>query len=92
MILEGVDSIEKTADLVGNDFVIPSDQLIQPAEGSYYPFQIIGLDVYSEENEYIGKLTEIYVNPNQSLYEIKKGKKEVLVPATREFIRKIWGK
>lgn len=60
-----------------------------PGEGTYYPFQILGFDVWSEENELIGKLTEIYLNPNQSLYEIKSGKKEYLVPATKNFIKKI---
>ncbi len=87
--LEGVESIEDTAELVGKEFVIGSDQLIQPGDGAYYPFQIIGLDVFNEENQYLGKLTEIYINPNQSIYEIKSGKKEYFVPATKNFIKKI---
>ena len=87
--LEGVESIEDTAELIGKEFVIGSDQLIQPGDGAYYPFQIIGLDVFNEENKYLGKLTEIYINPNQSLYEIKSEKKEFFVPATKNFIKKI---
>jgi ribosomal 30S subunit maturation factor RimM len=34
-------------------------------------------------------LSEIYINPNQSLYEVKAGKKEYLIPANKTFIKKI---
>lgn len=87
--LERIESIEDTAGLLGKEFIISADQLIQPGEDSYYPFQIIGLDVFTEENQHIGILSEIYMNPNQSIYEIKSGKKEHLIPATKNFIKKI---
>lgn len=87
--LEGVETKEDTAELIGKEFVIGPDQLIQPGEGAYYPFQIIGLDVFDEEDQFLGKLTDVYLNPNQSIYEIKSGKKEYFVPATRNFIKNI---
>jgi 16S rRNA processing protein RimM len=87
--LEGVESKENTAELIGKEFVIGYDQLIQPGDGAYYPFQIIGLDVFDEEDQFLGKLTDVYINPNQSIYEIKSGKKEYFIPATRNFIKKI---
>jgi 16S rRNA processing protein RimM len=87
--LDGVESIEDTADLIGKEFVIGSEQLIQPGEGAYYPFQIIGLEVFDEQNQYLGKVTDVYINPSQSIYEIKSGKREYFVPATKNFIKKI---
>jgi len=87
--LEGIETIESVDELLGKEFVINSDQLIQPTGDAYYPFQIMGLDVYTEDDQYLGKLTEVYINPNQSIYEIKSESKEYLVPATKTFIKKI---
>ena len=87
--LDQIQSIEETKELIGETFVIPFEQLAPPEEGAYYPFQLIGLNVFTEENEPIGQITEIYTFANQSIYEIQKGKKEYLIPATKNFVKKI---
>ncbi len=87
--LDHIQSVEETKELIGETFVIPFEELAPPEEGAFYPFQLIGCDVFTEENEHIGQIIEIYSFPHQSLYEIKKGKKEYLIPATKTFIKKI---
>ena len=87
--LDQIQSIEETRELIGETFVIPFEQLAPANEGDYYPFQLIGLDVFTEENELIGQLREIYSSKHQSIYEIRNGKKEYLIPATQNFIKKI---
>jgi 16S rRNA processing protein RimM len=87
--LKGINSVEETANLVGGEFVIPYEEITPLEKGSYYPFQLIGWDVFTEENQFVGKITEIYPVHDQVLYEIKKEKKEYLVPGNKEFIKKI---
>ncbi|HXN06742.1 MAG TPA: ribosome maturation factor RimM [Nitrospiria bacterium] len=87
--LEGIATVDVAEALAGKEFIIPIDELAPLEKGVYYPFQLIGFNAYTEEGKFIGVLTEIYPGGAHDLYEIREGKKEFLVPGTREFIREI---
>ena len=87
--LKGVESLEASRALIGGEFVIPIEEIAPLEKGVYYPFQLIGLSVFTEAGKPVGILSEIYPGGNHDLYEVRNGKKEFLIPATREFVLEI---
>ena len=58
--LKGIDTLEQ-AQLLKNSLVIMERNSLKPlSEGQYYIVDLIGLDVYTDENVFIGKLEDIY--------------------------------
>ena len=59
-------------------------------EGRFYHHEIIGLTVLDENRNTIGKVTEILVTGANDVYVVmNEAGDEVLVPAVKEFIKKI---
>ena len=59
-------------------------------DGSYYHFQVIDMDVLSEEGQPMGKVAEILTTGSNDVYVIKApGSKDVLVPAIADVVLKI---
>ncbi|SHI81045.1 16S rRNA processing protein RimM [Geosporobacter subterraneus DSM 17957] len=61
-------------------------------EDTYYIVDLIGLEVYTHENEYIGVLKDVIQAAGNDIYEItyhKNPKKTVLIPAVGEFIKEV---
>ena len=57
---------------------------------TYYIADIIGLDVYTIKDEYIGRVKDIIQTGSNDVYVIKgEGGREIMIPAVEEFILKI---
>ena len=87
--LKGYNSISEAERLKGFEIGIPEEQLWPLAGGEYYYFQIIGLDVYTEEGLYLGEVMDIFPTGSNDVYTVKKGRKEYLIPAIKEVIKEI---
>ncbi len=81
LVLEGTTSIEAAKNWVGCDVCVDRASLTQPEEGSYYWFQVIGLDVFTLDNRCLGRVEAVFPTGSNDVYVVKDGKKEVLVPA-----------
>jgi 16S rRNA processing protein RimM len=57
--------------------------------GEFFYDQIIGLSVYTEDGEKIGKITDILNTGSNDVYIVEKNKKEHLIPAIKDVIRDI---
>lgn len=57
--------------------------------GEFFYAQIIGLSVYTEDGEAIGKITDILKTGSNDVYIVEKNKKEYLIPAIKDVIREI---
>ena len=57
-------------------------------DGSFYIDDLIGLKAYSN-GEYIGDLVEVLSVYSNDVYVIKNDEKEFMIPAVKEFIKKI---
>ncbi len=65
------------------------DLRVLPAD-TYYVFDMIGLDVYSEEGEFLGKLKDISSTGSNDVYEVgKEGAKSFFIPALKSVVRQI---
>ncbi|NLG86529.1 MAG: 16S rRNA processing protein RimM [Firmicutes bacterium] len=88
--LEGITSPETVKAYRGWELAITKDQVVPLPEGHYYYFQLVGLDVYSETGEYLGILKEVLPLPANDVYVVQTADKvEILLPATREVVRRI---
>lgn len=82
-------SIEEAQALKGFFICVKKEELYPLPEGSYYIFELIGLNVFSQEGELLGILQDVYTQSAQHLYVVKNGEKEILIPAVKEYISEI---
>jgi 16S rRNA processing protein RimM len=86
--LEGIPDVESAQPLVGCKVFLPEDMLGKLPEGEYYWRDIIGLDVYTEDDKYIGKIESVFPTGSNDVY-VCKGEREILLPAIGDVIRNI---
>ena len=58
--LEGIPDVESAQALVGCKVFLPKGMQEKLPEGEYYWRDIIGLDVYNEDDKYIGKIESVF--------------------------------
>ena len=87
---EGIENPEQ-ADLLRNSYLIVDRETEEPLEaGRYYIVDMIGLDVFTDDNEYLGKLGDIYNTGSNDIYVVKNELgKQVLLPAIEDVIKNI---
>lgn len=68
---------------------IPKDQLIDLPEDTFFIFEIIGMDVYTDEGFYLGKVKDVTQTGSNDLYTVKGESKEYLIPAVKNIVREI---
>ncbi len=83
-----VSTREDVKKIQGRELLIREEQSPPLPEGVYYHYQIIGLDVFTEEGECIGRITNIIETGSNDVYVVE-GEKEILIPAIDEVIKEI---
>lgn len=86
--LSGVDTPEVAGTLVGHEIAIPRAEAPPPPEGTFYHYDILGLEVVAGERT-LGVVREILETPAHDVYVIGGAAGEWLLPATRVHIRRI---
>lgn len=79
--LEGIASIEAAKEWIGYDLCIDKAALPALEGGTYYWYQIIGLEVFTVDDRRLGRVTGILATGSNDVYVVRDGKKEVLIPA-----------
>lgn len=89
LMLEGIDGMD-AAESFRNTFIsILEDQLRKLPEGSYYLFDLEGMEVYSIAGEYLGKINIVYQTGANDVYEIVNEDKSFLIPAVKDVVREV---
>jgi 16S rRNA processing protein RimM len=86
---KGRDRIEDVEDLVGLTLCLDKKELPSLAEGEYYWYELIGMEVLTEAGREVGSLERVMNTGDHDVYVIKKGDREFLVPAVRDVVRKV---
>ncbi len=68
---------------------VPTEEAWPLEEGEYYEFQIIGLDVWTDEGEYLGIVDHIIYTGANDVYVVQGPRGEILLPAIEHVIREI---
>ncbi|HKP51747.1 MAG TPA: ribosome maturation factor RimM [Chloroflexia bacterium] len=92
--LSGVDSIEAAEGLRGYWVMVPIEQAKKLPRGSYYLYQLAGLDVYDTSGEYVGKIDEIITSAANDVYVVRGPgvtdlTGELLVPAIKAVVKRV---
>ncbi|MFA5072913.1 MAG: ribosome maturation factor RimM [Nitrospirota bacterium] len=87
--LKGYETPEKAKLFNGWFIKIPREQAVPLPEGRYYWFQLIGMDVFSEAGEKLGTITDIFETGSNDVYVVKRGRKEIYIPAIRDIIKQV---
>jgi len=86
---EGVDTKEKARAYIGCTLEIERDQVYELPPDTYYIFDLIGIEVITEGGERVGEITDVYRLPANDVYVVHKDNQEILLPAVKEFIKKV---
>lgn len=89
--LDGITDRNQAEALRGQYLQVPRSEVYPAPEGSFYIFDLIGLDVVDPEGRPLGKLVDVDQNsPVHDLYVVETAPgKRYMVPAVREFVRSI---
>lgn len=85
-----INSIEE-AETLRNSYILVDREIFGSLpEGVYYIADLIGLDVYTENGEYLGKVEDIYNTGSNDIYVVKDDLgKQILLPGIDEVIKNI---
>ncbi len=86
---EDVHDPETAAKLRDSVLLIERRMLPVPDEGTFFYDQIIGLDVFTVEGVFLGKVHDIIETGSNDVYIVKNNEKECLIPAIRDVIKEI---
>jgi len=89
VVFEGIDCREDVDEIRGGLVQIPESERISLPKGEYFQSDLIGLEVYHDDDVYLGTITEVIETGANDLFVIKGGKREVLIPALRRIVKRI---
>jgi 16S rRNA processing protein RimM len=82
-------TVSEAEEIVGGYISVPLSELPGLGKDIYYNFEIIGMDVYTGEGRYLGKVTEILSTGSNDVYIVKDNKQEHLIPAIRDVVKEV---
>jgi 16S rRNA processing protein RimM len=86
----GITDRNKAEQLIGQFVQIPVEDAVALPEGSYYLYQIIGLQAVTTDGMPLGVVTEVIETNANDVYVVKKDEgKDILLPAIPDVIRSI---
>ncbi len=86
--LKGCEGAADAEKLVGASVLVKREDLPPLEEGEYYWFEIIGMDVLTDEGRVLGRVEAILPTRSNDVYLVQ-GKREWLIPATKEVIVRV---
>ena len=87
--LEGSTSADDAARLVGRYLAVPESEALPPGPGRFYPWQLRGCGVVTEDGREVGRVSGIETSPAHDLWVVETGGREALIPAVAEIVREV---
>ncbi len=87
--LEGIDD-RNAAELLRQQFVMVAvEDAVPLEEGEFYLFQLIGVQVFSTTQEFLGEVTEVIETGANDVYVVSGPRGEILLPAIDDCVKEI---
>lgn len=87
---EGIDSVEKAEKLKNLQIKINSDEVGELEENEFYFHQIIGCEVFDENDKNLGEIIDILTPGANDVWVIKgENGREILIPYIEDVVKKI---
>lgn len=88
--LEGIDSIEEAEKYRNLYIKINKEDIEELPEGSYLIVDMLKCNVYTEEDELLGKMVDVFSTGSNDVYVVKTEEgKEILLPAIKDVVKEI---
>jgi len=88
--LKDIENIEEAKTIVGSFLEVERKNAVKLSKDTYFIFEIIGLEVYTENNVFLGKVESVISTGSNDIYIVKdKNEKELFIPAIREVVKNI---
>ena len=88
--LKGIETVEEAEKYRNSYLKIKRSSVDKLPEGTYYIVDLIGLDVYTDENILLGKVDYIYNTGSSDIYVVKNEQgKEILLPGIKDVLKQV---
>lgn len=88
--IKGIDDINDTEQYKNCILKIDRADAVELPEDTYFITDLIGIEVYTEENELLGNITDIFPTGSNDVYVVKDELgKQILLPAIGEVIKNV---
>jgi 16S rRNA processing protein RimM len=87
--LEGSDSVEAARSIVGRLLALPISEALPLPPGQFYPWQLRGARVTTEDGREVGRVERIDHSVAQDLWVVRDGGREHLIPAVPEIVLEV---
>lgn len=87
---KGIDKVEQAEMLRNSYLTVSRDSVEELEEGRYYIVDLLGLEVYTDEQILLGTLEDIFNTGSNDIYVVKdKQGKQILLPAIQDVVKQI---
>jgi 16S rRNA processing protein RimM len=87
--LAGCETVEAASALVGRLVALPEDEALPLPPGHFYPWQLEGCRVLTDDGREVGRVTRIEQSSAQDLWVVSDGARERLIPAVAEIVLEV---
>jgi len=87
--LSGLDSAEQAETFRGAEILIPKDSLQKEDEDEFFWHELLGMEVYLTNGEYLGVVRDIFPTGSNDVYVVEDEGREFLIPAIHQVVREI---
>ena len=90
--VEGIGDRDAAERMRGTEVFVTEADLPELPEGQFYVRDLIGMEVYEDNGELLGKVTDVIQNTAQDVFEIERQNgRQLLIPRVPEFVLNIDG-
>ena len=87
--LAGCESADAARALTGRLLALPEDAALPPGPGRFYPWQLEGCRVLTEDGRLVGEVAAVERSPAHDLWVVRDGAREHLIPAVAEIVSEV---
>lgn len=89
ILFQDINTLEAASQLVGKAAYLPLDLLPEREGSDFYSHEVIDFVVIDDEKGELGKVKDIIEYPTQSLIQIIKDDKEILIPIHEDIVKNV---
>ena len=82
----GCENREDADELRGELIYVPIDEAMPLEEDEFYLYEIVGLEVWTDEGEFLGCVEEVIETGGNDVYVVNDGDQEILIPALSDVV------
>jgi 16S rRNA processing protein RimM len=87
--LDGIADRTAAEQIVGSLLFVDERDAVRLPKGAYFIHDLLGMNVVDEQGTTVGVMKDVLKYPAHDVYVVGREGKEFLIPAVKEFIRKI---